>query len=130
MSSSTRPMEAVWPLRNTRALSLRRKPSASIAARTLSAVSAVTPASPFTTLETVLRPTPARAATSFIVGRLAIGPRPSAGWPGEFPVPRGELVASSDTRCDLLVSCELEHTHAASPDDAAGPRRDKGIHNG
>ena len=36
----------------------------------LKTVSRVTPASLFTTRETVLRPTPARAATSFMVGRL------------------------------------------------------------
>ncbi len=34
-------------------------------------VSGVTPGSPLTTRDTVFRPTPARAATSFIVGRLA-----------------------------------------------------------
>ena len=62
-------MLAVRPLRSTRALSLRRKPSASIAARTRDSVSSVTPGSPLTTRETVFRPTPARAATSFIVGR-------------------------------------------------------------
>lgn len=63
-------MLAVRPLRSTRALSLRRKPRASMASCTRRSVSGVTPASPFTTRDTVLRPTPARAATSFIVGRL------------------------------------------------------------
>ena len=63
-------MLAVRPLRSTRALSLRRKPSASMASWTRRSVSGVTPGSPLTTRDTVLRPTPARAATSFIVGRL------------------------------------------------------------
>lgn len=63
-------MLAVRPLRSTRALSLRRKPRASIASWTRRSVSGVTPGSPFTTRETVLSPTPARAATSFMVGRV------------------------------------------------------------
>ncbi len=63
-------MLAVRPLRSTRALSLRRKPSASMASWTRRSVSGVTPGSPLTTRETVFRPTPARAATSFMVGRF------------------------------------------------------------
>lgn len=61
---------AVRPLRSTRALSLRRNPSASMASWTRFSVSGVTPGSPLTTRDTVFRPTPARAATSFMVGRL------------------------------------------------------------
>lgn len=63
-------MEAVRPLRSTRALSLRRNPRASMASMTRRSVSGVTPASPLTTRETVFSPTPARAATSFMVGRM------------------------------------------------------------
>ncbi len=63
-------MLAVRPLRRMRAESLRRKPRAVMASWTRRSVSGVTPGSPLTTRETVFRPTPARAATSFIVGRL------------------------------------------------------------
>ncbi|GHI29327.1 hypothetical protein Sdagh_10570 [Streptomyces daghestanicus] len=41
-----------------------------MASCTRRSVSGVTPGSPFTTRDTVFRPTPARAATSFMVGRL------------------------------------------------------------
>src|SRR5581483_436589 len=74
----TRPMPAVRPVRSCRALSLRRNPSSSMACCTSAAVPGSTPGSPLTTRETVLRPTPARAATSFMVGRGACTGEPSA----------------------------------------------------
>ncbi|GGX66757.1 hypothetical protein GCM10010324_09970 [Streptomyces hiroshimensis] len=70
-----------------------------IASCTRRSVSGVTPGSPFTTRETVFRPTPARAATSFIVGRAPYrGEGLRAGWalldtgarPYQGPV-RGEV---------------------------------------
>ena len=72
MSSMISPIEAVCPFRSSRALSLRRKPRSLIALRTRLAVSGVTPGSSLTTRDTVLSATPARVATSFMVGR----PRP------------------------------------------------------
>src|ERR1700722_4804823 len=64
-----RPSVAVCPVRSSRADSLRRKPRSAIAPCTRLVVSGVTPASPFTTRDTVLSATPALDATSFIVGR-------------------------------------------------------------
>src|SRR3954468_12374402 len=55
-------------------MSLRRKPSAAMAALTFSVVSGRTPSSPLTTRDTVLRLTPARRATSRMVGRM-VSPR-------------------------------------------------------
>src|SRR4051794_26561431 len=82
-------MLEVRPLRRMRALSLRLKPRASIADCTRSMVSGVTPGSPLTTRETVFRPTPARAATSFIVGRA----------PYRFAAVRGlRTVSATDVR--------------------------------
>src|SRR5450759_3810846 len=54
-----------------RAMSLRRKFTLASAACTRSVVALATPASPFTTRETVLRLTPAKSATSSMVGRVA-----------------------------------------------------------
>ncbi len=51
------------PWRSEAAMSLRWKPSSSIAAKTLAAVASATPASSLITRETVLRLTPARSAT-------------------------------------------------------------------
>ena len=85
MSSMISPIEAVCPFRSSRALSLRRKPSSLIALRTRPAVSGVTPGSSLTTRDTVLSATPARVATSFMVGR----PRPfrGTGPPGPLGTP-------------------------------------------
>jgi hypothetical protein len=84
-----RPIEAVWPLRSSRALSLRRKPSSLMAFRTRLAVYGVTPGSSLTTRDTVFSATPARVATSFMVGR----PRP--GRVAAAPAaPRGRLSSS------------------------------------
>src|SRR3954447_18355776 len=60
------------PCRKDRARSLRWKPSAAIASPTRPAVSAATPASPLITRDTVFRLTPARCATSRIVGLVAL----------------------------------------------------------
>src|SRR5262245_53314271 len=60
------------PCRSERARSLRWKPSATIASLTRAAVSAATPASSLMTRETVFRLTPARCATSRIVGLVAL----------------------------------------------------------
>src|SRR5215218_1168669 len=60
------------PCRSERARSLRWKPSAAIASPTRAAVSAATPDSPLMTRETVFRLTPARCATSRIVGLVAL----------------------------------------------------------
>src|SRR5579859_122513 len=68
-SSAMKPSVAVCPVRSSRADSLRRKPRSAIAPCTRLAVSGVTPASPFTTRDTVFSATPALDATSFIVGR-------------------------------------------------------------
>src|SRR6185312_613600 len=67
----TRPRLAVaWPRRRRpAAMSLRVKPSSLIAKRTRSDVPDITPGSPFSTRETVFRLTPARDATSRMVGR-------------------------------------------------------------
>lgn len=54
-----------------RAMSLRRKFTLASAACTRSVVALATPASPFTTRETVLRLTPAKSATCSMVGRVA-----------------------------------------------------------
>src|SRR5437763_1257956 len=73
-------------LRRLRARSSRLNPSSRIAALTLSAVAVAMAGSALTTRETVLRLTPARAATSFIVGRRRVGSvaRPAAGiWGSE-----------------------------------------------
>jgi hypothetical protein len=71
-SSSSRPIDAVRASarRSTRAPTLGRKPSSSIACCTRLVRAGDTPASSFTTRETVLKLTRARAATSRIVGRL------------------------------------------------------------
>src|SRR4051794_28142439 len=70
MSSITRPIvEEERPWRSERARSLRWKPRSAIAADTRSAVGPATPGSSLITRETVLRLTPARSATSRIVGR-------------------------------------------------------------
>src|SRR5262245_911308 len=63
-------VEEVTPFRSERARSLRWKPSASIASPTRAAVATATPGSPLMTRETVFRLTPAREATSRIVGRV------------------------------------------------------------
>src|SRR5215207_6485515 len=60
------------PWRSERARSLRWKPRATIASVTRAAVSAATPASRLITRETVFRLTPARCATSRIVGLVAL----------------------------------------------------------
>src|ERR1700733_1484309 len=67
--SAMKPSVAVRPVRSSRADSFRRKPRASIAPSTRLVVSGVTPGSRFTTRDTVLSATPARVATSFMVGR-------------------------------------------------------------
>jgi hypothetical protein len=64
------------PWRSERATSLRANPSRAIAASTRAAVSARTPASRFTTRETVFRLTPAVLATSRIVGLATSSPPP------------------------------------------------------
>jgi hypothetical protein len=64
----TRPSALARPWRSERASSLREKPRREIAASTRAAVSARTPASAFTTRDTVFRLTPAVLATSRIVG--------------------------------------------------------------
>src|SRR3954469_9620052 len=67
----TRPrVEELRPWRSERARSFRWKPSSSIATPTRSAVAAATPGSSLITRETVFRLTPARTATSRIVGRV------------------------------------------------------------
>src|SRR5918999_1645697 len=74
----TRPMVADGrPRRRFLAMSFARYPRASTAPRTRDSVSGRTPASWFTTRETVLRLTPASLATSTIVGRSLI-PAPDA----------------------------------------------------
>ncbi len=63
--------------RRTRAPTFGRKPSSSTACRTRSVSTGDTPGSSFTTRDTVLKLTPARAATSRSVGRLTspiVGP--------------------------------------------------------
>ena len=60
----------VWPERSELARWLRRKPSSATAASTRCATSGWTCGALFTTRETVFRLTPARAATSTMVGRL------------------------------------------------------------
>ena len=71
-SSSSRPIDAVRASarRRTRAPTFGRKPSSSTARRTRSVSAGDTPGSSFTTRDTVLKLTPARAATSRRVGRL------------------------------------------------------------
>src|SRR6188472_2699556 len=59
------------PWRSDRARSLRWKPSSAIASPTFAAVSAATPGSPLITRDTVFRLTPARCATSRMVGLVA-----------------------------------------------------------
>ena len=79
------PMVAVRPLRSTGRCRCGGNRAPSIASWTRRPVSGVTPGSPLTTRETVLRPTPARVATSFMVGR----PRPfrRTGPPGPLGPP-------------------------------------------
>src|SRR6266545_7804184 len=60
------------PERRLRAMSLRRKPSSAIAVRTRSTSACATAGSLLTTRETVLRLTPARRATSTMVGRRGV----------------------------------------------------------
>src|SRR3954451_14733641 len=70
MSSITSPIvDDERPWRRERARSLRWKPRSAIAAETRSAVGPATPGSSLITRETVFRLTPARSATSRIVGR-------------------------------------------------------------
>src|SRR6266536_577269 len=70
MSSSTSPTLAVEPCRRSAALSLRLKPNSAMAAVTSRSVSGRT-YSPLTTRDTLFMHTPARAATSRMVGRAA-----------------------------------------------------------
>jgi hypothetical protein len=65
-------VELERPWRSERARSLRWKPSSAIASPTRAAVAAATPDSPLMTRETVFRLTPARCATSRIVGLVAL----------------------------------------------------------
>src|SRR3954468_6389310 len=60
------------PWRSERARSLRWKPSATMASPTRAAVPVATPASSLMTRETVFRLTPARCATSRMVGLVAL----------------------------------------------------------
>src|SRR5205807_220809 len=72
------------PRRSALATGLGRKSSCSIARRTRSAISGATPASALTTRETVFRLTPARKATSRIVGRNVLAICLTSSW-GSLP---------------------------------------------
>ena len=66
-SSTTSPIVRLRPARSWRADSLRMKPSSLMAARTRLRVGSATTSGRFSTLETVPRETPARAATSLML---------------------------------------------------------------
>jgi hypothetical protein len=81
-SITTYAMVLLCPARSWRAVSLRTKPSSTIAACTRSRVASLTSCGRFSTFDTVPMDTPATAATSFMPGVLSVIPRPaSAGGP-------------------------------------------------